>query len=189
MRCDINIKEILEDTPIIAAVKNHKELSSALSSSSKVIFVLYGNILEIESISKKIVEKDKIAIVHIDLIEGPASKEISIRFIKNRTSFHGIVTTKHPLVKISKACGLYTIFRMFIFDSLSLDNAKKHLSNESDAIEILPGVIPKVIKSLSLMSEKPIIVGGLIESKNEVIEALNSGATCVSTTYENIWNI
>lgn len=185
----MDMKGILEDTPIIAAVKNDKELKAALSSESQVICVLYGNILGIENISKKILEKNKIAIVHIDLIDGLSNREVAVKFIKERTSFHGIVTTKHSLVKIAKACGLYTIFRMFIFDSLSLENSKKHILNESDAIEILPGVIPKVIERLSLMSQKPIIVGGLIETKKEVMQALNSGATCVSTTEESIWNI
>lgn len=185
----MNIKEVLEDNPIIAAVKNNKELEAALSSDIKIIFLLYGNILEIEYISKRIVEKDKVAIVHIDLIDGLSNKEVAVKFIKERTSFHGIVTTKHSLVKIAKSCGLYTIFRMFIFDSLSLENAKKYIFNESDAIEILPGVIPKVIENLSVMSKKPIIVGGLIETKDEVIKAIKSGATCVSTTDENIWSI
>ena len=71
----------------------------------------------------------------------------------------------------------------------AVKNAEKHILNESDAIEILPGVIPKVIETLSSMSKKPIIVGGLIETKNEVIQALNSRATCISTTDETIWNI
>lgn len=185
----MDIKEVLENTPIIAAVKNEKELNAAISSESQVIFVLYGDILEIESVSKKILEKNKIGIVHIDLIDGLSNKEVAVKFIKERTSFHGIVTTKYSLVKIAKVYDLYTIYRMFIFDSLSLENAKKHVLNESDAIEILPGVIPKVIETLSSMSNKPIIVGGLIETKNEVIQALNSGATCISTTDESIWNI
>lgn len=185
----MDIKEVLENTPIIAAVKNEKELNAALSSESQVICVLYGDILEIESVSKRILEKNKIAIVHIDLIDGLSNKEVAVKFIKERTSFHGIVTTKYSLVKIAKVYDLYTIYRMFIFDSLSLENAKKHILNESDAIEILPGVIPKVIETLSSMSNKPIIVGGLIETKNEVIQALNSGATCISTTDESIWNI
>ena len=72
---------------------------------------------------------------------------------------------------------------------VAVKNAEKHILNESDAIEILPGVIPKVIETLSSMSKKPIIVGGLIETKNEVIQALNSGATCISTTDETIWNV
>jgi glycerol uptake operon antiterminator len=185
----MNIREILEDTPIIVAVKDNNELSSALSSDSKIIFVLYGDILEIQSISRKIAERNKIGIVHIDLVGGLSSKDISVRFIKDRTSFHGIVSTKHHLIRTAKECGLFTVLRMFIFDSLSLENAKKHINSESDAIEILPGVIPKVIKSITSICEKPVIVGGLIENKSEVIGALESGATCVSTTNKNIWNI
>ena len=183
------IRDILDDNPIISAVKNNDELEVALKSESEVIFVLYGNILDIEDISKKIDSKNKVGIVHIDLIEGLASREVSLKFIKEKTGFKGIVTTKQAIIKIAKNLGLYVIYRMFIFDSLSFENAKKHILNESDAVEILPGVIPKVIKTLAEMSNKPIIVGGLIENKEEVINALNSGATCVSTTEESIWEI
>ena len=186
---EINMKEVLEGNPIIAAVKNNEELGFAINSEAEVIFVLYGNILDIEEISKKISGKNKIGIVHIDLIEGLSSREVSVRFIKKKTTFKGIVTTKQPIIKIAKSLNLYVVYRMFIFDSLSLENAKKHIFNESDAIEILPGIIPKVIESLSKIAKKPIIVGGLIDDKDEVIKALNAGATCVSTTDKDIWSI
>lgn len=185
----INIKETLEGNPVIAAVKNNDELNLAVNSESEVIFVLYGSILDIEEISKKISDKNKIGIVHIDLIEGLASREVSLRFIKERTTFKGIVTTKQPIIKVAKALKLYVVYRMFIFDSLSFENAKKHIFNESDAVEILPGVIPKVIESLAKIAKKPIIVGGLIDTKEEVIKALNAGATCVSTTDKSIWSM
>ena len=63
------------------------------------------------------------------------------------------------------------------------------MGTECDAIEVLPGVIPKVIEKLADKAGKPIVAGGLIESKEEVITALNSGATCVSTTRKEIWTM
>ena len=60
---------------------------------------------------------------------------------------------------------------------------------ECDALEVLPGVIPKVLGIISRETKKPLVSGGLIESKNEVIQALNSGATCVSTTKKEIWDM
>ena len=183
------MRDMLENNPIIAAVKSDKELELALNSEVEVIFVLYGDILNVENISEKINYKNKVGIVHIDLIEGLASREISLKFIKEKTKFKGIVTTKQSIIKMAKSLNLFVIYRIFIFDSLSFENAKKHSFNESDAIEILPGVIPKVIKTLSEIANKPIIVGGLIESKEESINALKSGATCISTTEESIWGI
>ena len=64
----INFKRILEDNPIVAAVKDMDQLNKALEADVDVIFVLFGNILDIIEISHKIAEKYKIGILHIDLV-------------------------------------------------------------------------------------------------------------------------
>lgn len=61
--------------------------------------------------------------------------------------------------------------------------------NECDAVEILPGLLFKVIKDLSKTVNKPLIVGGLISDKEDVMKALKSGATCISATKEELWSI
>ena len=57
-----------------------------------------------------------------------------------------------------------------------------------DLIEIMPGVIEKVIKKFA--SDKiPVIAGGLLETKGEVTAALKSGALAVSTGKKELWYI
>ncbi|MEG1256115.1 glycerol-3-phosphate responsive antiterminator [Clostridium sp.] len=180
-------RKLLEENPIIAAVKNEGELELALSSEVQVIFVLFGDILNIKEISEKVHAADKVGIVHIDLIDGITNREVAIKYLKKETYFKGVISTKSQVVKYAKAHDLLGIQRVFIFDTISLNNSIKHLGAECDAIEVLPGVIPKVIEQLAEKSQKPIVAGGLIESKEEVIMALKSGATCVSTTKEEIW--
>lgn len=183
----MDLIKLLEENPIIAAVKNESELDIVLDSDVQVIFVLFGDILNIKEISEKINSKNKIGIVHIDLVDGITNREVGIKYLKKETQFKGVISTKPQVIKYAKAYDLLAIQRVFIFDTLSLNNAIKHLGETCDAIEILPGVIPKVIEKLAEKSNKPIVAGGLIESKEEIITALKSGATCVSTTKEEIW--
>ncbi|SFD34717.1 glycerol-3-phosphate responsive antiterminator [Clostridium uliginosum] len=185
----MNTRDLLEQNPIIAAVKNKEELDLALESSAEIIFVLFGDIINIKEISELILSKGKVGIIHIDLVEGFTNKEIVIKYLKQETKFKGIISTKPQVVKTAKNYGLVSIQRVFIFDTISLNNAKNHLVSDCDALEILPGVIPKVIKIMSEDSKKPIVAGGLIENKEEVMLALSSGATCVSTTKKEIWNM
>lgn len=185
----INIKRIMEHNPVIAAVKDMKELEEALEAEIDIIFVLFGDIISIKDISEKIESRDKIGIIHIDLVEGLSNKEVVIKFIKEQTRFKGIISTKSNLIKIAKSYELVTIQRFFVFDTLSLNNSRNHIISECDAIEILPGVIPKVIKNISENTRKPIVAGGLIDSKEDVIIALNTGATCVSTSRNEIWKM
>ncbi len=61
-------REILEDTPIIAAVKDLEGLEQCLMSDIRVIFILFGDICTIGSIVKKIKDAGKLALVHMELV-------------------------------------------------------------------------------------------------------------------------
>ena len=56
-----------------------------------------------------------------------------------------------------------------------------------DAIEIMPGIMPKITKKMSDELDVPVIVGGLISEKSEVENALKSGALGVSTSAKELW--
>ncbi|MGN6711264.1 glycerol-3-phosphate responsive antiterminator [Anaerocolumna jejuensis] len=180
---------IIEDNPVIAAVKDEEGLEKSIQSDGiGVIFVLYGDICNIERIVSRIKEEGRIAIVHIDLITGLSGKDVSIDFIKQNTKADGIITTKQTLIKHAKELGLYTVLRYFVIDSMALFNIEKQSSLiQPDVIEILPGAMPKILKKISETSKVPIIAGGLISDKDDVMAALSSGAISISTTNSNVW--
>ena len=75
-----------------------------------------------------------------------------------------------------------------MLDSSSLDNSlKSALELRQDAVEIMPGIIPKIIKKTCEKLHIPVIAGGLIEDKHEVITALEAGATSISTSRIDLW--
>ena len=78
----MNIKEVLSDNPVIAAVKSLNELDIALESSVGIIFILFGDLINIKDIEEKVRNTNKLCIIHIDLIEGLASREVSVKYIK-----------------------------------------------------------------------------------------------------------
>ncbi len=47
-------KDMMDECPIIAAVKDYKGLEKCLESESKIIFVLFGDICNIKDIVKTI---------------------------------------------------------------------------------------------------------------------------------------
>jgi glycerol uptake operon antiterminator len=55
-------------------------------------------------------------------------------------------------------------------------------------MEIMPGVIPKIVKRFS-GGEVPVIAGGLIETKAEITAALGSGALAISTGCPQLWEL
>ncbi len=178
----------MEECPIIAAIKDMDGLSRCLESDSNIIFVLFGDICNIFHIVKTLKDAGRIVIVHIDLINGLSSKEVSVDFIKNNTEADGIISTKVGLIKRAKELGLYTILRFFIIDSMAFENIRRQSELvKPDYIEILPGVMPKIISKIKEISSVPIIAGGLISDKDDVLAALSKGAVSISTTNQEVW--
>ena len=126
--------------------------------------------------------------VHMDLIAGLGSKEVSVDYIKKRTRADGIITTKPILVKRAKELGLAAVLRFFIIDSMALANLSRQTREaRPDCIEVLPGVMPKVIRKITKENKIPLIAGGLISDKEDVCNALDAGAVAVSSTNTKIW--
>ena len=181
-------KEAIENTPIIPAIKDEESLEQCLKSDACVIFVLFGDICNIAEIVERIKAEGKLAMVHMDLIAGLGSKEVSVDYIKERTKADGIITTKPMLAKHARELGLATVLRFFIIDSMALSNLSKQTREaRPDCIEVLPGVMPKIIRKITGENKTPLIAGGLISDKEDVCNALDAGAVAVSSTNAKIW--
>lgn len=175
--------ELLQDSPVIAAVKSDEDLKKALSSECAIIFVLYGTILNLGDIINKAKASGRIVFVHADLIEGLTGKEISADFIAETTKADGVISTRNNIIRRAKELHLLAIQRFFLLDSLAFSNVLKQ-ANEPDIIDILPGTMPSVISRLCRQVRRPVIASGLLTEKNDIIAALDSGATAVSTSHQ-----
>jgi glycerol uptake operon antiterminator len=124
------------------------------------------------------------------MIDGLKSDQQGIEFIKKYSNPFGIITTKQNSIKYGHKLGLYTIQRIFVIDSLSLRTGIKNIHAVSpNAVEVMPGVASKIIKSLEKEIHLPIIAGGLINTKKEIMESISSGAMAVSTTASELWDL
>lgn len=179
---------LLEDSPVIAAVKDTAGLERCLTCGCNVVFVLFGDVVTIKDMVERIKTAGKAALVHIDLIDGLAAREVAVDFIAGSTRADGIISTKSSLIRRAKAVELLAVQRFFLLDSIALQNIQKQLETESaDLIEVLPGAMPKVVRRLSQFSKTPVITGGLISDKEDVMAALSAGAAAVSSTSESVW--
>lgn len=185
-----SVFEAFYDDPVIMALKNNKDLRRCLESENKIAFLLYGNLEILPNIVKKLKAKDKIVIVHEDLIEGLSNSIYAACFIKKYTEADGIISTRPGNVAYARKLGLIAVLRFFIFDSLSYENMKDTIKNVSaDAIEILPGIMPQIIKDTKKRTNIPIVAGGLITTKEEVINAINAGAIAISSSNYSVWQM
>ena len=173
--------EALENSPVIAAVKDDDGLKKCLETDSSIVFILYGDICNIPQIVETVKSAGKIAMVHVDLIHGLSPKEIAIDFIHQYTKADGIISTKALL---------YTIHRFFVIDSMAYESIFKTMrAGKPDCIEILPALMPKVIQKLCKSSPIPVIAGGMVSEKEDIMALLQAGAVSVSSTNQDTWFI
>lgn len=177
-----------EEKPVVAAAKSEGELQRCLESESRVIFLLFGNICTVGSLVEQVKAAHKAAIVHLDLIDGLAPKDVSVDFLAEQTKADGIISTKTSLIRYAHQKGLLTIQRYFLLDSRVLGNISKTTS-PADFVEVLPGVMPKIIRHLAKTTGKPIIASGMIRDKEDVMAALSAGAVAISSTNSGVWFI
>ena len=184
------IRDLFEISPIITAVKDEQGLEKALKTESPVVFLLFGNICNITGLVDQVKNSGKIAIVHVDLIQGLSSKEVAVYFIHQNTRADGIISTKAPLVRHAMDLGMIGGQRTFLIDSMALETTKKQLLTfQPDFMELMPGVMPKILKTVRGYTEIPLVAGGLISDKKDILAAFDAGVDAVSTTREELWGL
>ena len=184
--------EVIEAAPVIAAVKDDEGLEICLTSEVEAVFILFGDICTIADIVARVKDAGKIAMVHMDLVTGLSPQDVSIDFIRKYTRADGIITTKANLITHAREIGLATVLRYFVIDSLALFSierrSRENRDSQPDMIEILPGIIvPKMVRKICSMSKVPVLCGGLIQEKEDVMNALANGAAAISTTCPEVW--
>ena len=181
------LKDCFARSPVIAAVQHH-QLDRALESPVEIIFHLRASLPEIADNIQKAHAAGKKIFIHIDLADGVGKDKTGVEYLAG-LGVDGIISTKGQLIRYANEAGLVTVQRFFALDSKGVDGIQDMLdSTRPHLAEIMPGIASKVIKRFTDGSV-PIIAGGLIETKQEVTEALKNGAEAVSTGKQDLWYI
>ncbi|WP_408009556.1 glycerol-3-phosphate responsive antiterminator [Pseudalkalibacillus sp. A8] len=184
-----NIVDIVQ-SQVISSIKRERDLDKAINSNSNITFVLTGDIITTKGYLDQLKKADKMTFVHIDFIEGLSNTKSAITYIAEVWKPMGIITTKSNLIKYAKEEGLMTIQRLFLIDRNALKKGIEIAHNcKPDAIEVLPGLMPSVIDELTRLTNLPIIAGGLVSSKEEILNGLRAGALAISSGDPKLWNL
>jgi len=178
------IHQAISDAAVVPAVKDPAALERCLELEQKVIFVLYGDICTIAETIKRLHDHGKIAVIHGDLIAGLSGKEIAVDFLQS-CGADGVISTRPGVIRRAGELGLFSVMRFFILDSMSLDSALRTAETSNpDMVEILPGIMPRIVRQMTQNLNQPVLCGGLIQNKSDVMDALNAGAVAISSTKE-----
>lgn len=182
--------DIANENPVIAAIGDDKTLDEALNSECEILFFLYGSIFNIEANVKRAKMAEKMVFVHLDLLEGFSKDAIAVEYLCKKTELDGIITTKSSMIKAIKSYGKISIQRLFLIDSINFETGIKSVKQtQPDAVEILPGIMHQITEQIVAKTKMPIVTGGLIKTKDDIIKSLKSGAVAVSTSDPKLWKL
>lgn len=183
----------LSKTKVIMAIQNMDALDRALLCPGKILFVVSGTIASIDYGIEKTKRTGKFLFLHLDMIEGMALSGAAIDYLKAKyAGDFGIITTKNGVVKQCFDEGIPVVKRVFALDSLSVATImeQREIIKRADAVEIMPGYVPDVVRRFkTAFPNKPVISGGLLEERNEVLDLFEAGCSAISTTCEELWKI
>ena len=100
---------LLEQNPIISAVKNDGELRHALQSDCGAIILLFGNALNVGELVSAVKEAGKACVVHVDLVEGLSQSTVAVDFLLKSTQADGVISTRPQLVRHARQQGMLSI--------------------------------------------------------------------------------
>lgn len=184
------LKEELELNPVVAAIHDEVQLAEVLSSDLGIVFLLKGSIFDIVEKVNRIKNSGKMVFVHYDLIEGFSRDVVGLDYLLEIANPDGIISTKATLIKHAQKKGFAAIQRIFLLDSLNMISGIQSVNNNHpDAIEILPGIMHEITAQMVSKVSVPVITGGMITRKEDVINSLKAGALGISSSETNIWKL
>ncbi|WP_276356658.1 glycerol-3-phosphate responsive antiterminator [Cohnella caldifontis] len=175
---------------IIPAIRQLKDLEAAFRTDHEYVVLMNVHVAMARSIVSQAEKNGKKILLHADLIDGLKSDEYGAEFLAQEVRPAGIISTRNNVLLTAKKKGLITIQRFFLLDSTALENSFVQIEKtKPDFVELLPGIMPVIIKQFAEAAAVPVIAGGLIRTEDDVRSALEAGAVAVTTSRRPLWNV
>lgn len=178
----------VSEFPIIASITKEEQVSDVLSSRVQRVNLMAGNILNLKEVVGKLHDAGKLVFVHVEMVQGLGRDPAAVQYLGEMFKVDGIISTKSSMISAAKHANLRTIQRVFAIDSGALETAIKMIAScDPDEIELMPALMPRIIREMKAKIVKPLIVGGLIKFDEEIESALKHGADFVSVGNSQFW--
>lgn len=174
---------------VVPAVSELKDFEKLMDNDSHQYIILMNiHVGQLRSIMKISRANGKKVLLHADMVHGLKSDDYAAEFLCQEIKPDGLISTRANVMLTAKKNDLLAIQRLFLLDLFALETGYKMLKkSQPDYVEVLPGVIPHIIREVKETSGIPVFAGGLIRTSEEVESALAAGAEAATTTKKDLW--
>lgn len=181
--------EIVRESRIIAAVRSAETLEQALDSPVRIVYLLFGNPMNIAGMIASVREHGKLPLVNADLLQGFSRDASAVEYLAH-CGAAGIISTHHETLRAARARGLLTVLRTFVIDSAAVEAGQRFLANfQPDVIELLPAIAAPLVLE-RIRAAHPglfVIAGGLLSDLHQVDDLVKAGVDAVSLSDPALW--
>lgn len=181
--------EIMGQSRIIAAVRSEGTLAAALVSPVRIIYLLFGNPVNLGRMIQAVRDAGKLPLVNADLLQGLSRDAAAVEYL-SLCGAAGIISTHHETLRAARNNGLISVLRTFTIDSAAVEAGRRFLAHfQPDAIELLPAVAAPLVLD-RIRSSHPslyVIAGGLLSDLRQVETLVNAGVDAVSLSDPSLW--
>ncbi|WP_307251803.1 glycerol-3-phosphate responsive antiterminator [Croceifilum oryzae] len=175
---------------ILPAAKNIKQFERLMKTNFEYIILLDSHVAQLQALMNLANQHKKKVLLHVDLVQGLRSDEYAAEFICQTIRPAGLISTRTPVVSVAKKKSLIAIQRVFLLDAHALNTSYRLLESfKPDFVEVLPGIMPHIIREVVEHTGIPALAGGLIRTEDEVRQAIQAGAVAATTSSEKLWKI
>ncbi len=175
---------------IIPSCFSMRDFEKFLESPLETGIFVEMHVAQLKNVSRLAKEHGKKMIYHLDMIHGLKNDDFAAEYICQAYKPYGLISTKGNVILKAKQKGVTAIQRIFLLDSRALEKSYKLIAKTNpDYIEVLPGMMPEMIREIKDSLQIPVIAGGLIRTKEDAKNALNAGAVAITTSKTELWSV
>ena len=179
----------LRHFPVIAAVRSGKELDVALQSPVQVVSMMGGSIREMADIISRIHSHNKKVLLHPELVKGLGRDPAGIEFLAETARPDGIISTKRSLLRTASSLGLLSVLQVFMIDTQAFETGLESIESiKPDAVEIMPGLMPRIVACVKQAFGGPVLTAGLVKTQNDIESLLAVGVSGIAVSEQSLWS-
>jgi glycerol uptake operon antiterminator len=151
--------------------------------------MLRGNGLMMGPTVQRIHAAGKLAAIHLDLVDGVRSDPRGVAWLA-RLGADAIIASHGRLMSVIRDEGAVAIQRLLLSRRTHLESAFSAVTRAGpDIVEVLPGVILPLIADLMPRFDIPVLAGGFIRTEVDARRVLAAGASAITTSAPDLWDL
>ncbi|MCI0184361.1 glycerol-3-phosphate responsive antiterminator [Sulfoacidibacillus ferrooxidans] len=175
---------------MIPATNRISDIESLVHNHFEYMIMLQIHISQLTYVVDFVHRHKKKILLHADLIQGLKADEAGAQYLCQDIKPDGLISTHAQVITTAKKRGLLAVQRIFLIDSHSLETSYRVIqSAHPDYIEVLPGIMPSVIRDVCTQTKLPVFAGGFLHTTTDVKAALAAGASSVTTSDKTLWSL